>query len=632
MQKFNAKNRKYAVSSLFQAGKTMNFVVPFPNFKFLYILEPMFMHPPMIISHSGWRGIFSASGDEEDKTEEIKKEHRVICAGAASVFADYLFKLQESKKPLVLIGSDTRPTGKAIADVIISALQDCGCEIRYAGFTAAPEIMAWARSLGLKNIHCGFIYISASHNPIGHNGFKFGLNDGAVLQTQESAKLISNFRSLMSRPDIISYMEEILTASSFSSESVQENKKEAMDAYLSFCTEVVFGEHSAKLIETALREGLAQEKIGVCCDFNGSARCASIDRKFFLDFGIEFDAFNTQPGKIAHKIIPEGDALQPCCSFLEELHSRNESFILGYVPDCDGDRGNLVIWDETLQKARPLEAQEVFALACIAELAQLAWAGCTSDMALVVNDATSLRIDRIAETFGASVYRAEVGEANVVALARKLRGEGKTVRILGEGSNGGNITHPSSVRDPLHTVLAIVKLLRIRTKNGKAGFYEIWLNFSGKAGQYNDNFTLADILESMPPFVTTSSYSAQALLNLPLKNYKVFNERYEKIFLEEWNSRKNLLETNFGISGWEASAYNGIIESRGIKNFASAGQGGLKICFLDINRKPVAAIWMRPSATEPVFRIMADAEGDDRQFEQYLIEWQRGMADEAGRN
>jgi hypothetical protein len=33
---------------------------------------------------------------------------------------------------------------------------------------------------------------------------------------------------------------------------------------------------------------------------------------------------------------------------------------MGYVPDCDGDRGNIVFWDEGLKKVRTLEAQASF--------------------------------------------------------------------------------------------------------------------------------------------------------------------------------------------------------------------------------------------------------------------------------
>ncbi|MDR0457149.1 MAG: hypothetical protein LBH20_10760, partial [Treponema sp.] len=149
----------------------------------------------MILSHSGWRGIFAVSGQpslcgsplcggEESRSGKISAAHRIIAAGAAAVFADYLRSRGEST-PLILAGRDTRPTGKAIAEAMIPALLARGCRVRYAGVIAAPEIMAWARSLG----NCGFVYISASHNPIGHNGFKFGLADGGILPADEAHKL-----------------------------------------------------------------------------------------------------------------------------------------------------------------------------------------------------------------------------------------------------------------------------------------------------------------------------------------------------------------------------------------------------------------------------------------------------------
>jgi phosphoglucomutase len=38
---------------------------------------------------------------------------------------------------------------------------------------------------------------------------------------------------------------------------------------------------------------------------------------------------------------------------------------------------------------------------------------------------------------------------------------------------------------------------------------------------------------------------------------------------------------------------------------------------------------MRGSGTEPVFRVMAEAAGSDRQLERRLIDWQRRMVQEA---
>ena len=602
----------------------------------------------MILSHSGWRGVFAVSGDEEDKTEEISEAHRIIAASAALVFAEYLRK--QGNNPLVLIGTDTRPTASAIAEAMISALS--GNNIRYAGIVAAPEIMAWARHLGeaekqgAEFTSIGFIYISASHNPIGDNGFKFGMSDGGVLPAEEMVKLTENFRALLSQRRGGVEAQTLKLGKTHTNSICGKYKEEAFNAYFNFSTRVTWNNDSN--MAEAFRRGAAEMPIGVCCDFNGSARCASIDRKFFENMGMLFEAINAQPGEIKHRIVPEGESLEPCRLFLEEQHRRNAAFVMGYTPDCDGDRGNLVIWDEAVQKARALEAQEVFAIACIAEFAQLAWSGelgkCKA--AIVVNDPTSLRIDRIAEAFaaiaacGVAVYRAEVGEANVVSLARRLRSQGFLVRILGEGSAGGNITHPSAVRDPLHTVMALAKLLSVRTdvtggnvvtssNEGKPGLFALWCNASGQMERCLPGFSLADLIASLPPFVTTSAYSPEALLKITSADHGVLKSRYQKIFLREWEKRKGELMSRYGIHSWEAAVYNGMEERKGIADFGEAGRGGLKICFYDANvtagsgGTAVASLWMRGSATEPVFRIMADAANET--IERDLIDWQRRM-------
>jgi phosphoglucomutase len=316
--------------------------------------------------------------------------------------------------------------------------------------------------------------------------------------------------------------------------------------------------------------------------------------------------------------------------------------ILAYVPDCDGDRGNLVIWDEGEGRARALEAQEVFALSCVAELAQLVRTGelrydgrgnALSKTAVVVTDSTSMRIDRIAAAFDVPVFRAEVGEANVVGLARRLREEGCTVRILGEGSNGGTIIHPSAVRDPLDTVMALIKLLALRGGSGEKGLFEIWCALSDQGELYTADFTLADIIASLPAWITTAVVSPDALLEVKTADHALLKRRYQHIFLREWEARKEqigaLTAGRGRISRWEVSACNGTRERQGIADFGEAGRGGLKIYFLNDGGNRTASIWMRGSATEPVFRIMADAEGQDKKTEQYLIGWQRRMIAEA---
>jgi len=610
----------------------------------------------MILSASGWRGVFAENSNEESSLPQISPAHRIICASAAYVFAEYLKNRgqglgirAEVLKPTVLLGTDTRPTGKAIADAMIPVLLACGCEVKYAGVTAAPEIMAWARkhepvrTEEKTESSCGFIYVSASHNPIGHNGLKFGLTDGGVLAAEEVNKLITSFRVFIENEDNISFIKSIIFTTNSNLRFAHDHtnfdcssdlstgscglwlfKKEAFKAYYDFCGEVVWG--GSDEISSAVKDGLKQQGLGIVCDFNGSARTVSIDKDFFDALGFKFEYINGEPGQIAHRIVPEGESLEPCAALLEEIHKRDEVFVLGYMPDCDGDRGNLVIWDDKINRARTLEAQEVFALTCVAEFSQLVWTGeLSGKAAVVVNDPTSMRIERIAEAFGLSVFRAEVGEANVVSLARKLRKDGYIVRILGEGSAGGNITHPSAVRDPLHTVLAIAKLLSVRSTNEKPGLFEIWCKLSKQEKKYRSDFTLADIIVSLPLFVTTGAYSKDAVLRINTNDHVSLKERYQQLFEVQWEERKEELKKRFGIYSWEAIAYNGMVEKRRLENFGEAHKGGLKILFFSDKGRGIAYIWMRGSATEPVFRIIVDVEGADTGFERYLLDWQRSM-------
>jgi phosphoglucomutase len=524
-----------------------------------------------------------------------------------------------------------------MADAVIRCLLASGIAVRFASVTAAPEIMAFARSGGLS----GFVYISASHNPIGHNGLKFGLDDGGVLAASEALPLIGEFRSFMCRGDRAAVLLKLLDSAD--PEALDEVyaasaqvKGEACKAYLDFARETAEGGGSGILERIA--RGIAERPLGVVADFNGSARTLSIDGDLLAGLGARLYAMNDKPGQIAHRIVPEGESLEPCRLFLERVHGADPSAALGYVPDCDGDRGNLVIWDEREQRARSLEAQEVFALACVSELAHLVWTGelrynskgkALDKVAVAVNDPTSMRVDRIAGAFGAAVFRAEVGEANVVGLGRKLRKQGYTVRVLGEGSAGGNITHPSAVRDPVNTLLSLIKLLAIRSEGERKGFFELWRGLSGQAGACPPDFGLADIIASLPAFVSTGTYSPEALLQVRTADHGLLKSRYQRIFLRDWDARKESLRSRYGITGWEAAAYKGMKERRGITDFSAAGRGGLKISFLKDDGKATACLWMRGSGTEPVFRVMADVEGADTEAERAFIQWQRDMVSEA---
>jgi len=143
---------------------------------------------------------------------------------------------------------------------------------------------------------------------------------------------------------------------------------------------------------------------------------------------------------------------------------------------------------------------------------------------------------------------------------------------------------------------------------------------------------MADIISSLPAFVTTESISDDAMINVKTLDHGILKGKYQKIFLREWEEKKSFFMDTYGISNWDVIAYNGTIEKRGLANFAEAGRGGLKIEFSNLAGETAAFIWMRGSGTEAVFRVMADAVGPDKNLERTLIEWQRHMALESDIN
>ncbi len=634
----------------------------------------------MILSASGWRKVFAQSGDERDTTTKIGSVNKALCFLAAESFLEWLdarsgsgrkekaaATLNESKaikrRQKIVVATDTRPTGKECAEYALKALGLGGADAVYLGVAAAPEIMAFARSFD------AFVYISASHNPIGHNGIKFGLDDGGVLNAAQNLEVRAIFERKLNeagRAEEVLKRANAAKSAAFlkavSKEKVAANKKASLAAYQKFSRLVSSGTESAaaqKKFFDGLKAALKKSETIVCADFNGSARTLCIDKNFFSECGLKFKAINARPGHIVHEIIPEPENLVHVARFVEETAGKTKSAaaqkasktkkaaafgafktptIIGYMPDCDGDRGNIVYYSQKEGKAKILKAQEVFALSVLSELSFAALrqkadkkAGASNKktrlgkekrLAVAVNCPTSMRIEEIAAAFGAKVFRAEVGEANVVNLAREKREAGFEVPILGEGSNGGTITYPASVRDPLNTVMALAKFLAVKEA------WELWTKARGIP--FKSDYTLDDILDSLPKYTTTGVSEKRAILKIKTSDHAVLKKNFQKVFEDSFNKDSEGLLKKYGIVSWKASLTNGTKEKLGEADFSKSEKGGLKILFYEKNSNaPSSFIWMRGSGTEPVFRIMCDVKGKDAKKEKELLAWETKMLAQA---
>lgn len=612
-----------------------------------YIRQPSLLQHELdtfLLSASGWRKVFASH--EESSDPSLSGVNKEIAAACGFAFSKYLRIRSEGVPIEIAVATDTRPTGPEIAGILNRVFLSENISVRFIGVAAAPEIMAYARTAKLT----GFAYVTASHNPIGHNGLKFGLSDGGVIGGAEAQTLINAFtESIQDAARCTSIMHAANRVDDAALKAVYDKsvqwKNEAIEAYFQFTKEVVTGYADPEKQEQVLgriRAAAERRGIGVVAELNGSARTLSIDEAFLKSLGIKVNVLNGKPGEIVHRIVPEGDSLKQCSEELERSYASDKGFLLGYVPDNDGDRGNIVLMNPKTGRGEILHAQEVFALCCVAELSYLVYSGkvtfnesgkAAPKVAVVVNDPTSLRIEAIAKAFDARVFRAEVGEANVVNLARDSRKSGFVVRILGEGSNGGNITYPSAVRDPIDTLSAFLKLLLLDSPdrgqskpNGTApGLFEIWCSRSGQ--EFIPGAGIPEIIATMPRFVTTDIYEPRAVATVRTPDQIALKERFEEVFSQEWDDKHEYLNQRFGIRTWEEINYEGINEVHGFGRSYRTGRqrGGLKILFKDDLGRGIAFIWMRGSSTEPVFRILADVRGDNPKDEEWLLDWHISM-------
>ncbi|MDD2232528.1 MAG: phosphoglucomutase [Sphaerochaetaceae bacterium] len=543
---------------------------------------------PMIISASGWRKVFSTGGPES--ADPCISEADALLSGCAALAVSRIVK----PSSCVLVGTDTRPTGKALARAAVNVFNELGIRTRFLGISAAPEIMAESRN---PEFDC-FFYISASHNPIGHNGFKFG-SDGGVFSKEAVQPIIDAFMSLTSNGEELKVVQKAINGP----EPMIGGKQQAIEDYKDFVLLTMAGSKEAvPRFEAGLREA---DRLGVAIDFNGSARALSIDRNLFDELGIRHAEINAHPGEIVHAIVPERENLQWCRKLLEQKHRDDPCFILGYMPDNDGDRGNLVFIDDD-QTAKILPAQTVFALAVLCQLS-----AAQGNLAVAVNGPTSMRIDDIAQRFGAKCFRSEVGEANAVSLASELRGKGFTVPICGEGSNGGSIVYPSKVRDPLNTILSLLKFLSNRDE------VFAWM---GK-----ESCTIGELVRSLPVYTTTDAFSPLAGIKVRSEDFCAFKTRFEKL----WEGSSEL--RRMGICSWEEFQLEGTscLNISGPDGRTGNCRGGLKYVLYGQDKQALGFVWLRPSGTEPLLRLLVDLKGDHQQMHDRLLSFERKLIEQS---
>ncbi|MCA1754101.1 MAG: hypothetical protein LC641_05245, partial [Spirochaeta sp.] len=170
---------------------------------------------------------------------------------------------------------------------------------------------------------------------------------------------------------------------------------------------------------------------------------------------------------------------------------------------------------------------------------------------------------------------------------------------------------------PLLTVGSILSLLlppadnaaqtRTRTYTSPVAAWCERLNIPPPAG----NIQPTELLDLLPVFNTTGVTEDRAVVQLHTQDYASLKNAYESVFRKEWQRAKNEFHSRYGFSSYEVVNHIGAEErsGEGPSYRQGAARSGMKILFKDDEGKPAGFIWMRPSGTEPVFRVCADIEG-----------------------
>jgi phosphoglucosamine mutase len=92
---------------------------------------------------------------------------------------------EQTEKPKVVIGRDTRISGTMLENALIAGLLSIGAEVMRLGVISTPGVAYLTKAL---SAHAG-VMISASHNPVEDNGIKFFGPDGFKLSDEQENRI-----------------------------------------------------------------------------------------------------------------------------------------------------------------------------------------------------------------------------------------------------------------------------------------------------------------------------------------------------------------------------------------------------------------------------------------------------------
>jgi len=337
----------------------------------------------------------------------------------------------------VVVGRDSRPSGKVLANAAIEGLTQTGCTVVDLGLVTTPGV-----ALMVCKLHAdGGIVITASHNPAQYNGIKFLTSKGCAPNKKIADDILARFHALHNTQSVPRHK-----MVGQQNEAGHQNGGIEMD-------ESTHVRHVQSVLDTVNVERIRAKRFTVVLDsVNGAGGLSG--RALLEALGCAVTHLGAEPtGQFAHLPEPIAENLTGLAAAVADSDA-----VIGFAQDPDADR--LAIVDET---GCYLGEEYTLVLAAMNLLNKRAGQ-------VVVNVSTSRMIDDIVgQMDGCSVARSAVGEANVVELMQsqyeptsRRQASEQTCVVGGEGNGGVIDPRVVLVRDSLVAMAQTLELLADR--------------------------------------------------------------------------------------------------------------------------------------------------------------------------
>ncbi len=307
----------------------------------------------------------------------------------------------------ILVCRDTRASGPMVRAAVLAGLLAAGCEVIDLGISPTPSLQLAVTWLEAD----GGIAITAGHNPSQWNALKFVRGDGLYLNSTQAEELLDIFhqgefakatwdqiKPAIQHQDPIQHHMELLT-SAFDVEVIKNRRlKVAVD----------------------------------CC--NGA--CSRLIPIWLREIGCEVLAINDDPtAPFPHPPEPKPETMAQLSAVV-----RAGNADIGFAHDADGERLGIVT-----ESGEPLSEELTLALATRIRLEQRSGT-------VVTNVSTTGAIEQIAEVYGGTVVRTQVGQAYISESMIEHNGV-----LGGEGSGGVTVPELHSTHDSAAAVGLILE-------------------------------------------------------------------------------------------------------------------------------------------------------------------------------